>query len=220
MRTRTIRTVGLLFGLSLLLSACDAEDILQLIGAQPVDQAEAAADAGADAAGVDQQADRRTQSDTATHKQRATRRAPGSGDTGDNSSGGNGSGGDSSGTGAGGGGSANLSAVENEIFMTLNATRQEAGLRALALNADISVGAGEWSCEMAQSGNFRHADLRTAGVNGENIAFGQQSAAAVHDAWMNSPGHRDNRMNSRWTQYGVGVCKNSAGRMYFTERFR
>ena len=37
---------------------------------------------------------------------------------------------------------------------------------------------------------------------------------------MNSSGHRDNRMSSRWAEYGVGVCENSNGRLYFTERFR
>jgi uncharacterized protein YkwD len=114
---------------------------------------------------------------------------------------------------------AGLSDIEQEIFDTLNATRADAGLDELALSQDIATGARDYSCEMAETGVFEHADLAEAGVNGENIAFGQRSAAEVHQGWMDSPGHRDNRMNERWTQYGVGVCENDDGRLYFTERF-
>lgn len=113
-----------------------------------------------------------------------------------------------------------LSAVEQEIFDTLNATRADAGLSALTLSADIAAGARDYSCTMAETGVFEHADIRAAGVNGENIAAGQQSAAQVHQGWMESPGHRDNRMSDRWTEYGVGVCEDDGGRPYYTERFR
>src|SRR5690606_27214564 len=112
---------------------------------------------------------------------------------------------------AGDGSEAELSAIEAEIFETLNATRREAGLDALELSADISAGARDYSCTMAETGDFMHADLAQAGVNGENIAAGQRSAAEVHEGWMNSPGHRDNRMSPRWTEYGVGVCEDGNG---------
>ncbi|MFI8823896.1 CAP domain-containing protein [Streptomyces sp. NPDC053431] len=41
--------------------------------------------------------------------------------------------------------------------------------------------------------------------SGENIAKGQADAAAVMDAWMNSPGHRANILNCGFTEIGVGV---------------
>jgi uncharacterized protein YkwD len=122
---------------------------------------------------------------------------------------------DAAGDAAGG-----LSAIEQEIFDTLNETRADAGLDALALTADIAAGSREYACTMAETGVFEHADLEEAGVFGENIAAGQRSAAEVHEGWMNSPGHRDNRMNSRWTEYGVGACEDDGGRRYYTERFR
>jgi uncharacterized protein YkwD len=115
---------------------------------------------------------------------------------------------------------AGLSDIEQEIFDILNATRADAGLDELPLTEDIAVGAHEYACEMAETGVFEHADLAEANVNGENIAVGQRSAAEVHEGWMNSPGHRDNRMNARWTEYGVGVCEADDGRLYFVERFR
>jgi uncharacterized protein YkwD len=114
---------------------------------------------------------------------------------------------------------AGLSDIEQEIFDTLNATRADAGLDELALSEDIAAGARDYSCEMAETGVFEHADLAEAGVSGENIAAGQRSAAEVHQGWMDSPGHRANRMNARWTEYGVGVCEADDGRLYFTERF-
>jgi len=52
--------------------------------------------------------------------------------------------------------------------------------------------------------------LRDGGVSfsmsGENIARGQSSASAVMTAWMNSPGHRANILNSEYTHMGVGLA--------------
>lgn len=199
MRTRTIRMIGVLFGLSILLTACDSEDVLALLDGSAADQApvaEAAGDEVADDDAAPERADNAPARKKAPEPEEPT---PSGGD---------------------GGAAASISAIEQNIFDRLNATRREAGLRALTLSAEISRGARQWSCDMAASGNFRHADLRAAGVYGENIAWGQRSAAEVHQGWMNSPGHRDNRMSSRWSEYGVGVCENSSGRLYFTERFR
>lgn len=39
---------------------------------------------------------------------------------------------------------------------------------------------------------------------GENAAEGQQTPAEVVDAWMNSPGHRANILNPKYTYIGVG----------------
>lgn len=271
MRTRTIRMIGVLFGLSILLTACDSEDVLALLDGNAADQApvaeaagdevadddvaqdaadEGAADEGDEVDGKSEgrefqcrrdgvrKARRAAADDTAADEGDDTPAraaddsaddAPDAGDDGDAAperannaparkkapepeepapSGGD------------GGAAASISAIEQNVFDRLNATRREAGLRALTLGAEISRGARQWSCDMAASGNFRHADLRAAGVYGENIAWGQRSAAEVHQGWMNSPGHRDNRMSSRWSEYGVGVCENGSGRLYFTERFR
>jgi uncharacterized protein YkwD len=39
---------------------------------------------------------------------------------------------------------------------------------------------------------------------GENIAKGQRTPQEVVTAWMNSPGHRANILNKRFTHIGVG----------------
>ena len=50
--------------------------------------------------------------------------------------------------------------------------------------------------------------LRAAGAKftaaGENIAKGYRSAEAVHRGWLDSPGHRKNRLNPSYTRVGIG----------------
>ena len=222
---RAGRMVALLFALSLLLTACDADDVMMFLrGPDPAappapkatdadDRSSASEDAPADdgdgapasdapsgdSGGSAPQATAQD-ADTPAPRPKAQQKPEASG--------------------SGGGSTTGQSAIEREILDLLNAARASDGKAALTVSADVSRGARSWSCDMATSGNFRHADLRSAGVNGENIAWGQRSASEVHQGWMNSPGHRDNRMSDRWTEYGVGVCSDDSGRLYFTERFR
>jgi uncharacterized protein YkwD len=56
-------------------------------------------------------------------------------------------------------------------------------------------------------------------VLGENIAYGYSGAASVMNAWMNSPGHRANILQSMFTQIGISVHANAQGTLYFTEEF-
>jgi len=115
----------------------------------------------------------------------------------------------------GGGQSANLSSVEQQVFDLLNAERRQAGLAALQLDSTLSQGSRAWSRRMATEGFFAHD---TGGNFAENIAYGYPTAAAVHRGWMESEGHRNNRMNSGYTRYGVGVYEQD-GTLYYTERF-
>jgi uncharacterized protein YkwD len=86
----------------------------------------------------------------------------------------------------------------------------------LRLDNTLSQGASAWSRRMATEGFFEHD---TGGNFAENIAYGYPDAAAVHDGWMNSEGHRDNRMNSRYTRYGIGVYQ-QGNTLFYTERFQ
>ena len=51
---------------------------------------------------------------------------------------------------------------------------------------------------------------------GENIAMGQKTPEQVVQAWMDSPGHRANIMNSSFTHIGVGYV---ASGNYWTQQF-
>ena len=47
--------------------------------------------------------------------------------------------------------------------------------------------------------------------NGENIAYGYDSAGDVMDGWMGSEGHRDNILHPIFTHIGIGVWLGPGG---------
>jgi uncharacterized protein YkwD len=53
---------------------------------------------------------------------------------------------------------------------------------------------------------------------GENIAMGYPNPQAVHNGWMNSPGHRQNRLDGGWKRVGIGRVS-CGGTPYWTEVF-
>jgi uncharacterized protein YkwD len=77
--------------------------------------------------------------------------------------------------------------------------------------------------EMAQHAYFEHQDLagrspadrvRAAGYReklvGENIAFGPRSPEEVVRGWLDSPGHCENIMDSRFAEMGMGYAQGGA----------
>ena len=106
-------------------------------------------------------------------------------------------------------------AYVTEVVRLVNAERAKAGLPALSMDRTVNAAAQVRAQEIVLS--FSHTRpngancftaLREAGVNyrgaGENIAYGQSSAQAVVNAWMNSEGHRANILNANFTAIGVG----------------
>ena len=64
--------------------------------------------------------------------------------------------------------------------------------------------------------------MRIAGISfhgaGENIArYG--STTAAHGGLMDSPGHRTNILNERFTRIGIGVFIVGPGTVFFTQLF-
>ena len=54
---------------------------------------------------------------------------------------------------------------------------------------------------------------------GENLAFGQRSAAAVITAWMDSAGHRANILHTSFSEIGVAHLVDPNGRPYYVQVF-
>ncbi|MBQ2183880.1 MAG: SH3 domain-containing protein [Lachnospiraceae bacterium] len=54
---------------------------------------------------------------------------------------------------------------------------------------------------------------------GENIAAGQGEPKDVVEAWMNSPGHRDNIMNKDFKKIGIGYCEGGEYGAYWAQLF-
>jgi uncharacterized protein YkwD len=110
-----------------------------------------------------------------------------------------------------------------EVLKLVNEERAKVGCSPVSANSALSDLAANFSDDMAARGFFDHTDPDGAtpwdraakagisGLGGENIARGQADAAAVMDAWMNSPGHKANILNCDFKTLGVGVHFGSGG---------
>lgn len=114
-------------------------------------------------------------------------------------------------------------AAEAEVLRLVNVERAKIGCTPVAADSALTGLAEAFSGDMAARGFFDHTDPDGAtpwdraakagvtGLGGENIARGQTDAAAVMEAWMNSPGHRANILNCDFKTLGVGVHMASGG---------
>jgi uncharacterized YkwD family protein len=110
-----------------------------------------------------------------------------------------------------------LSSYEREVVRLLNEERIKRGLAALKINTRLSYVARLKAKDMRDKNYFSHTSptygtpfqmMKDFGIfyrsAGENIAMGQRTPSEVMTAWMNSPGHRANILNSNYTEAGVG----------------
>jgi uncharacterized protein YkwD len=117
------------------------------------------------------------------------------------------------------------STPSSSLYGMVNGARKAAGIALLVRDVEAERIAQEWAEELARTGDFRH----NPGIGGllsapwfsvgENIAWGYGSEAEVHQAWMDSPGHRRNIENPAFTTLGVGLARNNQGRPYWVEVF-
>jgi hypothetical protein len=114
-----------------------------------------------------------------------------------------------------------ISERELNIHKLVNERRQLEGLGSLELNEFISGLAREHSHQQsllnkpfAKGLGISHEgfDERAekifstlgASIVGENVALGYDSSASVVEAWMNSPGHKENILDPRFRRTGIG----------------
>jgi uncharacterized protein YkwD len=108
--------------------------------------------------------------------------------------------------------------AEGEILAAVNAERARNGLPALVYNGLLTRAARGHVSDMVRSGVFSHtgSDGRSAAdrarqvgyqycIVGENISMGHTSIQAAVQGWMASKGHRDNIMNRRFDEIGIGI---------------
>ena len=126
--------------------------------------------------------------------------------------------------------------LERQVFDLINQQRGKIGLANLEWNDDVAEIAREHSENMANFNFFSHTDLQGLMVNdradaigirkwraiGENIAYNrgyENPAASAVERWMQSPAHRENLLNNRWRESGIGIAVTADGTYYFTEVF-
>ena len=125
--------------------------------------------------------------------------------------------------------SRNESSMSKQVIAQVNQERKAYGLAPLKTNSVLNGIAQQRAREIAQYFQHERPDgtlflsmYDTAGYSyrtcGENIAYGQSSAASVMNDWMNSEGHRANILNSEFEEIGVG-CYYENGIYYWVQNF-
>ncbi|SCL21237.1 Uncharacterized conserved protein YkwD, contains CAP (CSP/antigen 5/PR1) domain [Micromonospora rhizosphaerae] len=123
-----------------------------------------------------------------------------------------------------------ISAELQAVVDLVNAERTKAGCKALTIDDKLMLAAQRHSQDQADHQTMTHDGSDGSDVGdrldrvgydwrsyGENVAWNQQTPAAVMDAWMNSPGHRANILNCSFTEIGVGVARSNGP--YWTQDF-
>ncbi|HSK05893.1 MAG TPA: CAP domain-containing protein [Acidimicrobiia bacterium] len=116
------------------------------------------------------------------------------------------------------------SGTEAEFVAEINATRSAQGLEALQLESGLRSHARSHTLNMIEAGRLFHsssAELTAAATEGwqrigENVGRGQ-SPTSLHNAFMESPGHRGNILGD-YNYVGVGTGT-SNGYLYVTVVF-
>ncbi|HEY3368866.1 MAG TPA: CAP domain-containing protein [Symbiobacteriaceae bacterium] len=126
---------------------------------------------------------------------------------------------------------AGLTADEQQMLTSVNGERAKAGLAPLQADPALTKVARLKSQDMAANHYFSHQSptygspfdmMKKFGITyrtaGENIA-GNPSVAGAHTSLMNSPGHRANILNAKYTKVGIGIVKGGQYGMMFTQEF-
>lgn len=127
-----------------------------------------------------------------------------------------------------------LLSQESQSITLVNQERAANSLHLLSCDQRLVNSSRGHSTDMATNDFFSHTGtggtsggdrMTSAGYTwnawGENIAAGYSTAQATHDAWMNSPGHRANILNTTFCDIGVGYAYDAGSTYgyYWTQNF-
>ena len=140
--------------------------------------------------------------------------------------------------------SARYVAVRGAVLCLINAERRRRGLPKLRYNRRLATAAGRHARDMVRQRYFSHDSkdgrdfvdrIRRAGYLrggsggwslGENLAWGCGNMASpreIVNAWMHSPGHRNNILSRRFRHVGIAFARDAPfrdadrGATYVTE---
>ncbi|MCX6811291.1 MAG: CAP domain-containing protein [Candidatus Berkelbacteria bacterium] len=105
------------------------------------------------------------------------------------------------------------------VVNLINTEREVRGINTLTFNSRLQT-AAQWKADdMIQKDYWEHFHngkspwdwIKEAGYDyidaGENLAIDFTELEPMHQAWMNSPTHRDNIVNYKYKEVGVGIAK-------------
>lgn len=107
----------------------------------------------------------------------------------------------------------------SKVIEETNKRREENNLPELKINEKLNLSAEKKLKDMFKNNYFEHVSPNGVSISdlgdsagyeyiiiGENLAMGNfKNEEALLDAWINSPGHRANILNSKYTEIGVSV---------------
>ncbi len=117
--------------------------------------------------------------------------------------------------------SPNVAAVVSAILVDLaNGDRAASSIGTLTVNPVLVAAAQAKANDMAEKGYFAHISpdgvdpwhwFKEAGYKfayaGENLAVDFSDSGDVNTAWMNSPTHRENLLNPKYTEIGIATAQ-------------
>jgi uncharacterized protein YkwD len=126
--------------------------------------------------------------------------------------------------------------MEAAMFNQHNQQRAAGGLGSLVVDAQLTAIARQRAQDMASKNYFAHTSptgetaftlmnaMRYAyAIAGENIARNNypdaESVGTAMSGFMNSPSHRANIMDGRYTKVGIGMATDASGMKYFAVVF-
>ena len=113
--------------------------------------------------------------------------------------------------------------LEAALIHLVNDERRTAGLPTLSIDAGLTATARSWSTTMGEQAHLRHnprlgTDVRDWRRVGENVGR-STDLDTLHQAFLDSPEHRENLLDPEWTEIGIGVIA-ADGTLWVTQLFR
>lgn len=128
--------------------------------------------------------------------------------------------------------SEDVSQEEQQMLDLVNQARQQNGLQPLKVDSELTKVARVKAKDMIDNNYFDHNSptygspfdmMNQFGIQyntaGENLA-GNQTVEAAHQALMDSQGHRENILNSGYTEVGIGIVDGGQYGKMFVQLFK
>lgn len=122
----------------------------------------------------------------------------------------------------------NYKADELELLNSINQYRVSSELNSLQRIDYLSIKAQQHNNYMIGNGVMSHDNFgqRVANIKqvlnaltvGENLAYNYSTPQAALNAWLQSPGHKEN-IEGDYTHFGISITQDAQGRKYYTNIF-
>ena len=123
--------------------------------------------------------------------------------------------------------------MADEVLELVNLERSQNDLHPVVMNAELTAIAESYAQRMIEAKFFGHRDPVSGDgpaeravaaryafiVIGENLAAGQESAAEVMKAWMESESHADIILDPMWREVGIAVAPGGEHGVYWVQEF-